>query len=85
MNGNGTRQTSYSTSSRDSRYGAGLQAQIQPSAKVLLDGYRGSLVYDDYSHMSLVSIKFYKSGEMSLISVADQQAVFSEFNSAESK
>ncbi|SLM39102.1 Up-regulated during septation protein 1 [Lasallia pustulata] len=64
MNGNGTRQTSYSTSSRDSRYGAGLQAQIQPSAKVLLDGYRGSLVYDDYSHMSLTNKQYSRSSTL---------------------
>lgn len=40
MNGNGVRKSSFS-SDYDSRYGSGLQ--VQPSSKVLLDGYNGSL------------------------------------------
>ena len=38
MNGNRPRQTSISSNS-DYRYGAGLHGQVQPSARVLLDGY----------------------------------------------
>ena len=59
MNGNGVRNPSYS-SDYDSRYGSGLQ--IQPSSKILLEGYNGSLEssgndapgrdrYDYVSHM----------------------------------
>ena len=41
MTGTRPRQTSFS-SNPDSHYGAGLQGQVQPAAKVLVDGYTRS-------------------------------------------
>lgn len=41
MNGTRARQASFSLTS-ESRYGAGLQG-VHPGAKVLVDGYNGSL------------------------------------------
>ena len=65
MNGSGVRKSSFS-SDYDSRYGSGLQ--VQPSSKVLLDGYNGSFEssgnsvpgQDRYNHVSSMEEKCVK-------------------------
>ena len=58
MIGTRPRQTSFS-SNPDSHYGAGLQGQVQPAARVLVDGYTrsseglgGEYQRDDYVRIS---------------------------------